>query len=75
MLIGSKNVLWDRKLQGNEDAVALKLPIPQSFHTGPLNITVHEEDEFRMAILGRVASFTRRPENQVSSTRTRRIGT
>jgi hypothetical protein len=41
----------DRNLQGNEDAVALKLPVPQSFHTGPLNVTV-QEDDFRMAILG-----------------------
>jgi hypothetical protein len=36
--------------------VAPKLPIPNAFHAGPLNITV-QEDEFRMAILGRVASF------------------
>jgi hypothetical protein len=42
--------------RANKAAVALKLPFPESFRAGPLNITV-QEDEFRVAILVRVASF------------------
>jgi hypothetical protein len=50
-LTGGANGLGDGKLHGNEDAVALKLPIPQSFQTGPLTFTV-QEHEFRMANRG-----------------------
>src|SRR5450432_41590 len=39
MLAGAHG-LGDGKLHGNERAVAVKLPIPQSFLAGPLNITV-----------------------------------
>ena len=47
----------DRKPEGNEKA---QLPSgflpPQAVSAGPVNITV-QEDEFRVAIFGRVVSF------------------
>jgi hypothetical protein len=44
-MLGGAHGLGDGKLHGNERAVAVKLPIPQSFLAGPLNFTVRE-DEF-----------------------------
>jgi hypothetical protein len=45
-LTGGSRGLGDGQLHGNEDAVTVKLPIPQTFRAGPTNITVREGTRF-----------------------------